>query len=57
MHIAHHYQLRYLKPGCEQSSKATSTTFTTIRIPVHMTNLNLDMDTVDMCVVDLYPEW
>ncbi len=32
----------------DKSPKVTSTTFTTQKILVHMTNLNPDMDTVDM---------
>ncbi len=47
--------LHYLKPVHRQSLKVTSTAFTTIRIPIHMTNLNPDMAIVDMCIVDLHP--
>ncbi len=39
--------------ACRQSPKVTSTTFTTIKILVHMPNLNPDMDTVDMWITDL----
>ncbi len=49
--IAHYNisnKLCYLKHACRHSSKVISTTFTTIRIHVHMTILFYDVATVYM---------